>query len=223
VSEETEHIKERLNVADVVGEYVNLKQAGQSFKGLCPFHNEKTPSFIVSPHRGTWYCFGACGEGGDIFSFIQKIEGIDFPAALKMLAQRAGVELKGRDVQTSSRRQRLFDLLAAASAMYHEILMRQGAGQKAKAYLAKRGVEEKSMELFQLGYAPDSWDILQRWLQQKGYTDEEMMAAGLVGRSARGRLYSRFRGRIMFPITDTQGRVVAFGGRITPWHETGNE
>lgn len=223
MSEETELIKERLNIADVVGEYAALKPAGQNLKALCPFHQEKTPSFIVSPGRGTWHCFGSCSEGGDIFTFIQKVEGVDFPAALKMLAERAGIQLKASSPQTTSRRARLLDLLAGAGRLYHEVMMNQSAGSRAKQYLLKRGVTEKTMTEFQIGYAPDAWDFVQKWLKKKGFTEEEMVGTGLVGRSQRGQLFDRFRGRIMFPIADTQGRIIAFGGRIVPWLETGNE
>lgn len=222
MSVETEQIKERINIADVVGEYVQLKPAGQSMKGLCPFHMEKTPSFIVTPKRGSWHCFG-CGEGGDVFSFVEKVEGIDFPAALKLLAARAGVELQQRSPQAETRRQRLFDILSTSAQFYHEILMNQKAGSKAKQYLLDRGVTEKTMREFMIGYAPHTWDTLSSWLTRKKYTQEEMIAVGLVGTRDGGKTFDRFRGRIMFPVHDLQGRVVAFGGRIVPWHETGNE
>lgn len=220
---EIEQIKERLNIAEVVGEYVQLKPAGRNMKGLCPFHSEKTPSFIISPDRGTWHCFG-CSEGGDHFSFIQKVEGVDFPAALRMLAERAGVQLtRGPDTETTSRRQRLFDLLAESTRFYHEILMKHGAAEQARDYLQTRGLKPETWKLLNIGYAPQSWDGLQSWLKGKRFSQEEMVAAGVVGRSERGKYFDRFRGRIMFPISDTQGRTVAFGGRIAPWHETGNE
>ncbi len=222
MSRETEQIKERLNIADVVSEYVKLKQAGQSMKGLCPFHQEKTPSFIVTPHKASWHCFG-CGEGGDVFSFIQKIEGIEFPAALKLLADRAGVQLPDYKPQAENRRQRLYDLLTTTARLYHEILMNQKAGARAKEYLTSRGLTEKTMQEFTVGYAPHSWDTLSLWLKKKGYTEEEMTAVGMVGMKDNGGTFDRFRGRIMFPISDAQGRIVAFGGRIVPWHETGNE
>ncbi len=218
MGEEAEVIKERLNIADVVGEYVTLRPAGQSLKALCPFHQEKTPSFMVSPQRGTWYCFGACNEGGDIFSFVQKIEGIDFPAALNLLAQKAGVTLTA-PVESHSRRQRLFDLLAAAARFYHEVLLRQRAGGKARDYLISRGVQAATMDRFQLGYAPPAPGVLQRWLAKNRYTDTEMIEAGVLGRSPAGKQYDRFRGRIIFPVADTQGRIIAFGGRIVPWLE----
>ncbi len=222
MSREVEQIKERLNIADVVSEYVKLKNAGQSMKGLCPFHQEKTPSFIVTPRKGSWHCFG-CSEGGDVFSFIQKIEGIEFPAALKLLADRAGVQLPDYKPQLENRRQRLYDLLATTARFYHEILMNQKAGARAKEYVVGRGLTEATMEEFTVGYAPHSWDTLSSWLKKKGYTEEEMVAAGMVGMKDKGGTFDRFRGRIMFPISDTQGRIVAFGGRIVPWHETGNE
>lgn len=223
MSQETELIKERLDLASLVSEYVTLKQAGQNLKGLCPFHSEKSPSFIVSPARGTWHCFG-CNEGGDAFSFIEKIEGLDFPATLKMLAERTGVDLpKKMSGESSNRRQRLFDLLGEAAAFYHAILWQHKAGAKARGYLAKRGVTEETMREFSIGYAPMQWGVLQERLSKKGFQIEEMMAAGLISRNERGKTYDRFRGRIMFPVQDTQGRVVAFGGRIVPWHETGNE
>ncbi len=224
MSAETEQIKERIDIGDIVGEYVKLKRSGQSLKGLCPFHSEKTPSFIVTPSRGSWHCFG-CNEGGDVFSFVQKIEGLEFPAALKLLADRAGVQLESRrgSVRTESRRQRLFDLLEAASRFYQEILLNMKAGERAKQYLAERGVLEETMKAFAIGYAPHSWDALHTWLAKQGFTDDEIVASGLSGRNNRGGTFDRFRGRIMFPIRDVQGRVVAFGGRIVPWHETGNE
>lgn len=222
MSAETEQIKERLNIADVIGEHVKLKRAGASFKGLCPFHTEKSPSFIVTPARGSWHCFG-CGEGGDVFTFVEKIEGIDFVGALKLLADRAGVQLPDYKPNVENHRQRLFDVLDASRMFYHEILMNQKAGQKAKQYLLDRGVTEETMKLFSIGYAPHAWGVAQEWLIKKGYTVQEMISAGLVGARDGGKPFDRFRGRIMFPIDDMQGRTVAFGGRIVPWHETGNE
>lgn len=230
MGQEVDLIKDRLSIAEVVGEYVQLKAAGQNLKGPCPFHSEKTPSFFVSPKRGTWHCFGACNEGGDIFTFIQKAEGVEFSDALRLLAEKAGVELKkGLGAQVSSnRRQRLFDVLAAAAGFYQAILSgtprpADSAGAKAIQYLHERGVDDKTITTFAVGYAPNTWDLLQRALRKKGFSEDEMVAAGLIGRSQSGKLYDRFRGRIMFPIHDSRGRVVAFGGRIAPWVETGSE
>lgn len=224
MSNTPEQIKARLNLAEIIGEYLPLKQSGRSLKGLCPFHQEKTPSLIVSPERNSWHCFG-CNEGGDVFTFIQKIEGLDFPAALKLLAERAGVPLPAHAPAPAAKnqRQRLFDLLAAAARFYHQLLGQSTVGAKARHYLTQRGVTPATAELFQLGYAPRSWDALQRWLASAGFTPEEMVAAGLVGRSQSGKYFDRFRGRIIFPITDVQGRVIAFGGRIVPWHDSGGE
>jgi DNA primase len=222
MSQETEQIKERLDLAEIIGEYVQLKQAGHHFKGLCPFHSEKTPSFVVSRDKGIWHCFG-CNANGDVFSFIQQIEGLDFPAALKMLAERAGVQLQATAPARHDPRARQFELHALAARFYHELLINQGVGKRAKEYVAERGVQEETMKTFSIGYSPQRWDSLQLFLQQKGFSDREMMESGLVGRSQRGSLYDRFRGRIMFPIQDIQGRVVGFGGRITPWHATGEE
>ncbi len=222
MSEETELIKDRLDIAEVVNEYLPLKRTGGYYKACCPFHQEKTPSFVVSPDKGIWHCFG-CGSGGDVFSFVEKIENLDFVSVLKMLAERAGVELKKQVGQSSDKRQRMFDVMELATRFYHEILMNQSAGKKAKEYLEKRGVQKKTMQTFQVGYAPKQWDVLQNFLRARGYSPQEMLAAGLVGESRKSTLYDRFRGRIIFPINDLQGRVVAFGGRIVPWHETGEE
>ncbi len=223
MNDEIELIKEKLDLAELVGEYVQLKQAGQHFKGLCPFHNEKTPSFVVSPERGIWHCFG-CGAGGDAFSFLQKIEGIEFKEALKTLADRTGVELKTqRQSGQSNQKMGLHDMLALAARFFHEVLMRHPAGEQARKYLEERGVRPETMEEFQIGYAVKSWEGIQTFLRRKGFSNAQMLAAGLAGRSQQGKLYDRFRGRIMFPVHDVQGRVVAFGGRITPWHATGEE
>lgn len=223
MSAETELIKERLNLADVIGEYVPLKRLGGHWKGLCPFHQEKTPSFVVSPDKGIWHCFG-CGEGGDIFTFVQRLEGLDFRGALQLLAERAGVELSERSTAAvGDTRGRLFELLALAAKFYHEILVRQTAGVKAKEYLHQRGVHDQTMETFLIGYAPSQWDALQGFLKRKGFTVAEMVEAGVVGKNDTGKYFDRFRARIMFPVHDIQGRVVAFGGRIVPWHATGRE
>lgn len=222
MSQDTETIKERLDLAEIVGEYVQLKRVGGHFKGLCPFHQEKTPSFIVSPSKGIWHCFG-CQRGGDHFSFIQEVEGLDFPGALKMLAERAGVTLQTQAPTRHDPRTRQFELLALAARFYHELLMNQAVGRGAKQYLRERGVKDETLTVFMIGYAPQQWDGVQQFLQTKGFADRELLDSGLVGRSQKGTLFDRFRGRIMFPIYDLQSRVVAFGGRITPWHATGEE
>lgn len=222
---ETELIKERLDLAEVIGEYVPLKRMGAHWKGLCPFHQEKTPSFIVSPQKGIWHCFG-CQKGGDVFGFIQDMEKLDFPEALKLLADRAGVKLTERShFAKASRdgRQRLFDLLNLAARFYHTVLMKHEEGKRAREYLAQRGVKEETMREFAIGYAPMRWDSVQEFLEHRGFTLAEIIAAGLAGRGQQDKTFDRFRGRVMFPVQDVQGRVVAFGGRIVPWHATGEE
>lgn len=226
MGDEADQIRERVGVAEIIGEYVSLKRAGAHFKALCPFHQEKTPSFIVSPEKGIWHCFG-CGKGGDVFAFIQEIEGVDFREALKQLAERAGVLIRrtafAQGKESPNKRQRLFELLALAAKFYQTVLRQHEAGKRAQKYLRERGVREETMREFQLGYAPMRWDTMQQFLQKKGFSLPEMMQAGLVGTGQSGKFYDRFRGRIMFPVADIQGRVVAFGGRITLWHATGEE
>lgn len=208
-----EQIKGRLGVLDVVQGYVRLQKAGANYKAVCPFHSEKTPSFFVSPTRESWHCFG-CSRGGDIFSFVQEIEGVDFVEALNLLAARAGVEIKKEDPRLRSERERLLSLMEYATTFFQSALALQPA---ACAYLKERGVIQESIKTFRIGYAPRSWGALLKRLQAKGYRDAEIVASGLVVASARpdgARYYDRFRGRIMFPLSDVSGRVVGFSGRI---------
>jgi len=213
-----DEIKERLDIVEVVSAYVPLKKAGRNYKALCPFHVEKTPSFVVFPETQTWHCFGACGTGGDVFTFIMKQENVDFVEALRMLAARAGVELKPRTPAASAeekRRQRLREIVAAAASYYHHLLQSEG-GQRARTYLAQRGLTPETIELFQLGYAPDSWEATQRYLCGQGYELPDLEAAGLVIARADGTYYDRFRDRLMIPIRDLRGRPIAFGARSLP-------
>lgn len=214
MSSQIEEIKSRVNVVDLVGSYIRLTKAGANFRALCPFHNEKTPSFNVSPARQIWHCFG-CGKGGDAFQFIQEIDGVEFVDALRTLADRAGVELKREDPQFRSERARQFALLEEAAKFFERNL----AG-RAPEYLKKRGVEDETIKTFRLGYAPDEWRMLSAHLKTKGFSDIEIEKSGLAVRSGQG-FYDRFRGRIIFPISDYNGRVVAFGGRVFP--EKSNE
>ncbi len=192
-----------------------MRKAGTSFKGLCPFHGEKTPSFTVTPARETWKCFG-CGKGGDVFNFVMEREGIDFPEALRRLAQRAGVEISERSSREDARRKRLRDALEAAISFYHRTLTESRHGQPALEYLRSRGFTDASISTFQLGYAVDAWDTLSRALVQKrDFHEEELEAAGLVSRrQGRRGVYDRFRGRIIFPIRDASGNPTGLGGRI---------
>ena len=211
-----DEIKERLDIVEFIGSYVRLQKAGRNYKGLCPFHTEKTPSFFVFPATQTWHCFGACATGGDIFTFVMRQENMDFGEALRFLAERAGIDLHPLDQTRAKQRdelERLRKLNAAAAQYYHHILMDTPLGKAAKNYLAKRGVKPETMVTFQLGYAPDEWHALEEHLKSKGFTTEELLEAGLLSKNEKGNIYDRFRGRIMFPIRDQRGNIIGFGGR----------
>lgn len=208
---DVDDIKSRLDIVKVIGESVALKKAGRNFKGLCPFHSEKSPSFMVSPERQSYHCFG-CEEGGDIFDFVMKREHVDFAEALRMLAQRAGVTLKGYDAKAGKAKQRLFDANEQTAA-YFVAALAHAAGKTARDYLKSRGLKEKTIKQFRVGFAPDDYTALVEALKKKGFSEQELTDAGVAGRGARGP-YARFRGRLMIPITDTQGSVRGFTGRI---------
>ena len=205
-------IKDRLSIQDIISPYVKLARAGRSLVGLCPFHKEKTSSFHVSPERGTWHCFG-CGLGGDGFSFIEKVEGVDFKGALKILAEKAGVtiEYSGGNREDTSKRDRLHALMSRASEWYAGQL-KESPGY---AYGKQRGLTDDSIMQWGLGYAPDAWRTLLEALTAEGFTVPELLAAGLVKEAdgKPGTYYDRFRNRLMFPIRDAAGKVVAFTGR----------
>jgi DNA primase len=209
-------IKGKLSVVDVVGETVQLKKAGSTYKGLCPFHGEKTPSFTVTPARDSWKCFG-CGEGGDIFSFVMKRDSLSFPEALKVLASKAGVELDERTTREDARRARLRTVMESAIAFYHAVLTGSKAGQPALDYLRGRGFTDATISSAQLGYAPGGWDTLTRQLAAKRQIGaDDLVEAGLAQprQSSRGGVYDRFRERVIFPIRDANGGPVGLGGRV---------
>lgn len=211
MSTPVEQIKERLSIEDVVGSYLSLAKAGTYLKATCPFHQEKTPSFFVSPSRGTYYCFG-CGAKGDIFTFVEQLEGLDFSGALRMLAQRAGVALAHEQPEARKKRERLFALLESATQFFAENLKQTPA---ARTYLDGRGLSEATVSGWRLGYAPDAWEETAAHLRGVGYTDQELEDAGMIkARERGGGYYDRFRDRIIFPLADTQGRIVGFSGRI---------
>jgi len=210
-----DEVKQRLDIVDVVGQYVQLQKAGRNYKAVCPFHSERTPSFFVSPERQSWHCFGACGTGGDIFSFVMKKENLEFGEALRLLAERAGVTLAERRPEEEAQRDRLREANEAAARFYHRALVSSEAGQRARRYLEARGLDLEAIQGFQLGYSPSGWDSLCQDLRGQGYGGEELVAAGLAVEGERG-LRDLFRQRIMFPITDMRGRVVGFGGRSLP-------
>jgi DNA primase len=210
-------VKQRLDIVEFVSEYVTLQKAGRNFKGLCPFHSEKHPSFFVFPEQQSWHCFGACGTGGDIFSFIMKKEGIDFGQALRLLAQRGGITLsplESPDKAEDERKERLFQINEAATEYYHHLLSSTKAGEAARSYLAKRKVMPETIKEFRLGFSPDAWETVKNYLQGKGYTEKELVEVGLIIEKEEGGSYDRFRNRLMFPICDIQGRVTGFGARV---------
>lgn len=207
----TEQIKARLSIADVVGGYLKLERAGANWKARCPFHNEKSASFFVSPARETYHCFG-CNRGGDIFTFVQEIEGLDFRGALKVLAERAGVELTPVNAREATERDQILRALEDATTHYEENLARL---PRVMEYLTGRGLTRETVKHFRLGYAKDEWRGLYEVLRKKGHTDTIIEKAGLSVKTEKGH-YDRFRGRVMFPIADGSGRVIAFTGRILP-------
>jgi DNA primase len=213
-----DEIKDRLDIVEVIQSSVPLKKAGRNYKGLCPFHAEKTPSFVVFPDTGTWHCFGACGTGGDVFSFIMQQENLDFGEALQTLARRAGVELEPRSPQAAEAEKRL-DLLRqinqAAATYFHHLLFNSDEATRARSYLEKRGLNRQTIDRFQVGYSLDLWDGFLRYLTNKGYAPADLHEVGLIIEREDGSgYYDRFRGRVVFPIRDHRGRVLGFGGRI---------
>ncbi|MBI4812284.1 DNA primase [Candidatus Falkowbacteria bacterium] len=238
----TEEIKSKLDIVDVIREYIQLKAVGTSFRALCPFHHEKTPSFMVSPEKQIWHCFG-CGKGGDIFSFVMETEGLNFAEALRALANKAGVQLVKQDPRLASQRNRLLDIMELASKYYHKTFLESAVASLARKYLMERGITAETIEEWQIGYSPDSWDGLANFLKAKGCRENEIFSAGLSVKrefmrgatrldSARlanaahpngkyGGFYDRFRGRIMFPVRDANGDIVAFSARVLPDKDDG--
>ena len=215
---DTQLIKEKLDIVQTIQEYVPLKKAGIYYKAPCPFHREKTPSFMVNAEKQIWKCFG-CSKGGDIFSFIQEMEGLDFPEALKLLADRAGVKIDSyRSEIDKSQKNRILDINQKAASFFHHILTEMEGANGAREYLEKRGLKKETIEKWQIGFVPDQWDLLTKYFLKKGVGVDDLVVAGLVikkdvARAGQG-FYDRFRGRIMFPIWDVHGNVVGFTGRV---------
>lgn len=216
MSSPVDAIKARLSIADVIGSYLKLEKAGANFRARCPFHNEKTPSFFVSPARDNFHCFG-CGKGGDIFTFVQEIEGTDFRGALEILASKAGIELEPVDPGTRSQTEKLYAILEEATRFYEANL---AADKQALDYVHSRGITDESIKKFRIGFVTEGWRGLLDYLKNKGFSPNEMIGAGLVIKSEkdsgnlRETFYDRFRSRVMFPLSDVSGRVVGFSGRI---------
>lgn len=216
--DQVEEVKNKVDLIEVISSYVPLKKMGRNMGGLCPFHGEKTPSFMISPERQAWKCFG-CGEGGDVFTFLEKIEGWDFKETLEELAKRAGVKLVKQGPTEGGRvREKLLAINALAEKFYSHILDKHPAGETGRKYLEKRGIEPTLWQKFGLGYVPDKWDSILTFLTKRGYSFGEVATSGLIiGREQGARntsYYDRFRGRIMFPLKDARGAILGFSGRV---------
>lgn len=212
MSTHVQDIKERLGIVEIVGSYIKLEKSGTNYKARCPFHNEKTPSFYVSPDRGSFYCFG-CGMKGDIFTFVEKFEGIDFMGSLKVLAERAGVILSKKDSAKDNRKELLYEILERATTFFQDNLR---SNPTAHQYVLGRGLTEETIKNFRIGFAPAEWRALRHFLKSKGYRDEDVEAVGLIKKTDKpgaDPYYDGFRGRVIFPISDSSGRVVAYTGR----------
>jgi DNA primase len=213
-----DEVKDRIDIVEIIGESVKLRKSGKNFSGFCPFHpNTRTPAFAVFPDSGTWRCFGACNEGGDVFSFLMKKEGWDFSETLRYLAKRAGVELKPQGPEeraADEAHRRLRELMEEAVIYYRHNLLQTSEGSPVLEYLHSRQLSDEALETFEVGYAPKTWDRTLNYLLAKGYNDTELVDSGMVTEREGGGFYDRFRHRIMIPIRDARGRMVGFGARV---------
>ncbi len=210
----SDEVKQRIDIVEFISRYTPLKKAGSSYKGLCPFHTERTPSFVVFPNTGTWHCFGACGMGGDIFNFLEKKENLEFREALEILAREAGVQLDEPSGEVSQR-DALYAINEAAASYFAEVLRNHTAAAPARENVARRGIDATTVEKFRIGFGLNGWNGLRDYLSEKGYDVEAQLRAGLVKRNEqRGTIYDAFRNRVITPIRDRMGRVIGFGGRV---------
>ncbi len=211
---DTQTIKDRIDLAQLIGEYVKIKKAGVNWKANCPFHQEKTPSFMIHPEKQFWHCFG-CGKGGDAFTFLQEMEGLDFPEALKILADRAGVKLDTFASEVNkSQKNRILEINAKAAYFFHHFLLEMPAAHGARDYLQRRELKPETIAEWQVGFIPEQWDLLTQYLLKKGNSIDDLLASGLTIKKEGGGYYDRFRGRVMFPLWDTHGNIVGFTGRV---------
>ncbi len=212
----SDEVKQRTDIVEVINQYTKLTKAGRTFRGLCPFHSETRPSFFVYPEQQSWHCFGACNTGGDVFSFIMKKQGIDFGEALRLLAQKAGITIPSRFEPDTGKdeRERLYQVNEAATQYFHNLLLNSPAGEKARSYLASRGLSPETITNFQLGFSLDSWEALKQYLMERGYTGDELLTTGLIIEAEAGKTHDRFRNRLMFPIYDIRGHITGFGARV---------
>ena len=218
-----EEIKSKIDIVEFIGNFITLKKAGRNFKAVCPFHQEKSPSFVVSPDRQIWHCFGACGDGGDVIKFLMKWENITFIEALKELAKKTGVKLTLNKISFEDKiwqkKERYLGMNQLANEFFHYILNKSDFGKKAREYLKSRLLNQAIIDKFELGYSPSSWDSLKLFLKKKKYEEEEIFENGLIVKSEKGTYYDRFRGRLMFPLKDSRGNVLGFSGRILEGNE----
>ncbi len=210
-----DEIKQKTDIVEVISQYTTLTKSGRTFRALCPFHSEKNPSFFVYPEQQSWHCFGACNTGGDVFSFIMKKQDIDFGQALRLLAERAGVTIPSRSGKDTKKdaKERLYQINEAATQYFNNLLINSAAGEKARKYASSRGISLKTITDFQLGFSLDSWEALKQYLMERGYTENELLEAGLIVTSNEGKTYDRFRHRLMFPIKDARDQSIGFGAR----------
>ncbi len=221
MTDQVEEIKNKIDIVDIIGSHISLKKAGSNYKGLCPFHQEKTPSFMVSPELQIYKCFG-CGEAGDVFTFLEKYEGLEFREALEVLAEKAGFKLENRNFGQKSKKERAIEINTQAASLYHYLLLKHSFGKEALAYATQvRGLEPGTLSAFELGFAPEKSGILISQLKKKGIKETELVEAGLVYTTSYGPV-ERFRGRLIFPLKDHRGRTLALAGRILPQYDTGN-
>jgi DNA primase len=211
-----DEVKQRTDIVEVASQYTTLTKSGRYFKAICPFHSEKHPSFFIYPEQQSWHCFGACNTGGDVFSLIMKREGLDFGEVLRHSAERAGVTLPSRAGQAADKEknERLYNINKLAVDYFHQLLLTSPSAEKARSYIARRGISEEAINAFKLGYSPNSWDSLKQFLTERDFTEAELITAGLIIEAESAASYDRFRNRLMFSINDVKGRTIGFGARV---------